>query len=208
MKRAIQYLQIILIFIFFFSSCTKYYNPIEFPAEIPSANQSGFSGVLITPLPDFKPMEENPKIFEKAKNRQLQFIPVKITNLTMDTVIIDLNNLEIFADFEPQNSIPLGQATKKLDKDMVFPSVIMGLGVLSGIQYNPSDGLTYKLNPLHFLCLAAPYFLVKNAKYNYILKNDLEKFNPEGKTLKPGESTNALIVIKNNSGDILLRYKK
>ncbi|MFZ5941494.1 MAG: hypothetical protein ACOYXB_13055 [Bacteroidota bacterium] len=207
MKQIIQNLPIILIVTILLAGCSKYYNPIVFPTVNPSANQNGFSGVLITPLPDFKPMEENPKIFEKAKNRHLQFIPVKITNLTMDTVVIDLNNLEIFADFEPQNSIPLGQATKKLDKDIVFPSVLLGLGVLSGIQYNPSDGLTYKLNPLHFLCLAAPYFLVKNAKYNFNMKNDLDKYDPEGKTLKPGESIDAIIVINYKYGDLLLRYK-
>jgi len=187
--------------------CSKHYLPLQTPEikEVPT--DESFEGIFISPEQGGRIFTSDQRLLKRSQRKSIQFIRIRVVNLSMDTVRLSYDHLQVFADFEPVEILGSGAAYKKINYSTAGPVVLFGLGILGGIRYGSDRGFSYGLAPYHVLCLTEPYFFIRNKKINQKVESDLSKYSFEGLILAPGETGFSILALRTNSLNLFFRYK-
>ena len=110
----------------FFSSCARPFQPLALETRSFSQTASTTRLLVTYDTFDILKVSNNRRYMKKARKRNLQFLPVKLTNNTDDTLVIAQTDLQIFEEYEAVSAPSLEKLSRI--RQVSWPYLLFILG--------------------------------------------------------------------------------
>jgi len=185
----------LLLFAMLFNSCASGYRKIN-PETVAYVSKSMESNMLL----EYKYDLLRKKYKKKETKNNIRLIAVKITNSTQKDMVF---GSDCKLTYENGNEVSIVE-TKKLFKTIKqSPASYLWFLLLSPVQFYSGSTTTANSFPLGLIIgpglTGGNMFAASSANKNF--KNELMKFDLNGKTIKKGETAYGLVGLNSNSYD-------
>ena len=151
----------------------------------------------------------NHRISRKNTRKKLLVLPVKLENISEDTIKVADLKIELFYDFEKALILSPSSYYKKINQKAYLHGIEILIGLVaisspgsSGFSWNP-------YNPFNLMMPLGIYNINKAIRANNELKNDLNTLNVLDKTIYPHSFQYGIICVKTrHNNQLMIRLNK
>lgn len=190
-------------------SCISSYNAIA-PAikEMPLEKTTVAKGINFM-VSDDNLLVLNEVFDKKAQKKGIRLISVQIENNTDSLVMLSMENLEVFNDFEPVRLLSPKEVVSKTGYNLFGRGALVAVCIAGSFQIGSvTSGLLNFYSPLLYSTPFSIFYFTRSLISNNKFKEDIEKYYPDNKKINPGEKINCIIAFESeNRGEILIRFR-